>query len=375
MGVSLSARHERLIEGLGRRSLDALVVNDASNLRWCAGFRGSTGLLVLRPGGGVLIVDGRYVDQAHSDLDHLDDAGVGVEVVEIRTGAQRLEVLASAVSGAQRVGFLPDHLSVAEHQRWQGSLTGALVPAEGLVDQARRIKDDSEILAITTACGIADRALEQVAPLLAERPTEADVRDELEYRMRRLGADGPSYATIVAAGPVHAARPHHQPTASIVEEGHTVVIDVGALVDGYHSDMTRTFVVGEPTSLQAEVYALVYEAQRAALEAIAPGVPVRELDAACRRVIDEGGYGPWFTHGASHGVGLDIHEQPFSTPSTAASDDVFLAGDVVTVEPGVYRGDLGGVRIEDLVVLTPGGPRVLTASPKDTPCLPSPPTI
>jgi Xaa-Pro aminopeptidase len=242
-----------------------------------------------------------------------------------------------------------------------------------MFDQARRAKDHTELAAISRACGIADAALAEVIAMLSQRVTEADVRDELEYRMRRLGADGPSYPTIVASGPVNAARPHHQPTATVLEEGHTVVIDVGALVDGYHSDMTRTFIIGEPTPLQSEVYALVAAAQQAALRIIGPGVPVAELDAACRQVIEAAGFGPWFSHGASHGVGLDIHEQPFSTPSTSTLCDSFIVGDVVTVEPGVYRDDLGGVRIEDLVVLTLDGPHVLTTSPKDNPCLPSPP--
>jgi Xaa-Pro aminopeptidase len=375
VNVVLGPRHERVLEGLVQRQLDAVVVHDAANLRWSTGFRGSTAMAVLSHGRWVLIVDGRYADGARSDVDGLADAGLGIEVVEIRTGAQRLEAMTAACGSAKRVGFITEVVTVAEHQRWRQHLRGELVPVEGLFEQARRMKDDSELAAIAEACRIADAALAQVTPLLAHRVTEVDVRDELEYRMRRLGAEAPSYPTIVATGPVHGARPHHQPTSVAIEEGHTVVIDVGALVDGYHSDMTRTFVVGEPTPLQAEWYGVVAAAQRAALEVIAPGVGVGELDRACRRVIDDAGLGAWFTHGSSHGVGLDIHEQPFSTPSTAASGDVFLAGDVVTVEPGVYRGDLGGVRIEDLVVLVPGGHRQLTASPKDTPCLPSPPTI
>lgn len=375
VGVVLGPRHERVLEGMARRQLDAVVVHDASNLRWSTDFRGSSAMAVLSHGRWVLIVDGRYADQARSDVDALTDAGLGIEVIEIRTGAQRLEALGAACGEVQRVGFLSEAVTMAEYRRWGQHVHGELVPVEGLFEQARRHKDDGELAAISEACRIADAALAEVTPLLGQRVTEIDVRDELEYRMRRLGAQGPSYPTIVASGPVHAARPHHQPTPLVIEPGHTVVIDVGALVDGYHSDMTRTFVVGEPTPLQVEVYEVVAAAQRAAFAVIAPGVPVGELDRACRRVIDDAGLGPWFTHGASHGVGLDIHEQPFSTPSTAASGDVFVARDVVTVEPGVYRGDLGGVRIEDLVVLVPGGHRILTASPKDTPCLPSPPTI
>jgi Xaa-Pro aminopeptidase len=372
--VSLRHRHERLLEAMQRHEVGAVLFDDPASLRWCTDFRGSSGMAVVRPDGVTLIVDGRYADQARAEVDALADGGVGVEVQEIRTGAERLDQMVRAVGDVTRVGFCAGRVSVADHQRWIEQLRGALVAADALIEQARRVKDEVEIAAIQAACGIADAALAAVTPLLSQRVTEIDLRDELEYRMRRLGAQGPSYPTIVATGPTHAARPHHQPTATVIEDGHTVVIDVGALVDGYHSDMTRTFLVGEASPLQREVYEVVAAAQRAALEVIAPGVPVTELDATCRRVIDEAGFGPWFTHGASHGVGLEIHEQPFSTPSTRHLDDHFLAGDMVTVEPGVYRGDFGGVRIEDLVVLVPGGAHVLTTSPKDAPCLPSPPT-
>ena len=363
-----------MLEGFERHDLDAVAVHDPSTLHWLTGFRGSTGLAVMRRDGIVLVVDGRYGDQARDEVARLGDAGVGIEVVEIRTAAERLERLGQATAGARAVGFEAERLTVAEHTRWSSRVQGSMVPVADLFAQARRVKDGAEVAAIERACRLADAALAEVVPLMSQRVTEAQLRDELEYRMRRLGAEGPSYPTIVASGPLHAARPHHQPTSLVIDEGHTVVIDVGALVDGYHSDMTRTFLVGEATPLQREVYEVVATAQRAGVQLLAPGVPVPELDAACRRVIDAAGFGPWFSHGASHGVGLDIHEQPFSTPSTRTSDDVFLCGDVVTVEPGVYRGDFGGVRIEDLVVLTAHGARVLTTSPKDTPCLPSPPT-
>jgi Xaa-Pro aminopeptidase len=189
--------------------------------------------------------------------------------------------------------------------------------------------------------------------------------------MRELGADGPSYETIVATGPVNAARPHHRPTDTVIERGHTVIIDVGALFDGYHSDMTRTFFVGEPTAEQLEMYEVVLAAQRAGVAAVDAGISSAELDAVCRDVIDAAGYGDWFTHGTGHGVGLLIHEDPFINRT---GDLRLQVGDVVTVEPGVYREGFGGIRVEDLVVVTESGCRVLTASPKDSPCPPSPPT-
>ena len=161
------------------------------------------------------------------------------------------------------------------------------------------------------ACRIADQALAAVAPTLADGVTEAQVRNHLETRMRELGAVGPSYETIVATGPINAALPHHRPTSTLIEDGHTVIIDVGALVGGYHSDMTRTYFIGEPTALQRELYDVVLAAQRAGVAAVAAGMSVKELDGVCRRIIEEAGYGDWFTHGTGHGVGLLIHEDPF----------------------------------------------------------------
>ncbi|MBA3286666.1 MAG: M24 family metallopeptidase, partial [Acidimicrobiia bacterium] len=234
------------------------------------------------------------------------------------------------------------------------------------------VKDAGELARIERAATIAAAALAEVAPMLADEPTEADVRDELEHRMRRLGADGPSYDTIVASGPDHAARPHHETGRRTIVEGDTVVIDVGALLDGYHSDMTRSFVVGEPSADQERIYALVLEAQMTGLETVAPGVAARALDAACRDVFTAAGLADWYLHGTGHGVGLDIHEDPFAASTSTAE---LLEGDVVTVEPGLYRGGFGGFRIEDLVTVTANGCRRFTHLSKDSPCLPSPPTI
>ena len=189
--------------------------------------------------------------------------------------------------------------------------------------------------------------------------------------MRRLGADGPSYDTIVASGPDNAARPHHAPGTRRIVEGDTVVIDVGALVDGYHSDMTRSYVVGDPTAEQQEIYDLVLEAQLAGLGAVREGVAARDVDAVCRDIFDDAGHLDWYLHGTGHGVGLLIHEDPFHSPT---STQELLDGDVVTVEPGLYRSGFGGFRVEDLVVVTESGCRILTETPKESPCLPSRPS-
>jgi Xaa-Pro aminopeptidase len=260
---------------------------------------------------------------------------------------------------AGSVGLDPSSTSHAEWRRLAEDL--ALVPTESLVGLGRRVKDDAEIERMTAAAHAADAALAEVEPLLfatVDHPvTEADIRNELEYRMRLHGADDRSYDTIVATGPDHAARPHHEATRRTIVEGDTVIIDVGALVDGYHSDMTRSYVIGEPTAEQREIYALVEASHAAGVSALRPGISARDLDSVCRDVFDEAGRLDWYLHGTGHGVGLQIHESPFHSQ---ASEEVIVAGNVVTVEPGLYRVGFGGFRIEDLLVVTETGSQPLT---------------
>lgn len=349
--------------------VDALVVGDLTNLRWLTGFTGSNGVGVVLADRIVLATDGRYGAQAERQL---AEAGCAGEVVVGRTAAELMASVGAAVTGAGRVGFESAHTT---HQRFvelTSLLAGVdLVPTLGLVEAGRRTKDPAEIERIELACRFADQALAQVAPTIVPGRTEVQIRNDLEALMRELGAAGPSYETIVATGPRNAPLPHHRPTDTPVGDGHTVIIDVGALVDGYHSDMTRTFLVGETTPLQREVYDVVLAAQVAGVAAARPGITTAELDAVCRGVITEAGFGPWFSHGTGHGVGLLIHEDPFVN---STGHWVLQAGDVVTVEPGVYRDDFGGVRVEDLVEVTSTGCRTLTRTPKDSPCLPSAPT-
>jgi Xaa-Pro aminopeptidase len=349
-----------------------MVLSHATNIRWLTGFGGSLAWVVIGPTRMVFVTDGRYRDRAAADLsaNGLDNGSVGTGL-EVRT--KRPELIDAMVDAASAAGGTvlaeADHLS---HAAWTALAERLpLEPAGGIVEQLRRTKDAGELARMTRAAQIADDTLASVVPMLAERPTEADVRDELEHQMRRSGADGPSYDTIVASGPELAARPHHQTSRRTIVEGDTVIIDVGALVDGYHSDMTRTFVVGEVTLRQQEVYGLVLESQLAGLAAVRPGVAAADVDEACRAVFRDAGYADWFIHGTGHGVGLDIHEEPFANATSAA---VLVEGDVVTVEPGLYRDGFGGVRIEDLVAVTATGCATLTTLPKDSPCPRSPPT-
>lgn len=364
--IGYAGRIDDLRERLADRSLPAMIVTDPTNVRWLTGFTGSSGAVAVLPDRAVLVTDGRYRDRAG---DELAAAGVDGEVLAGFTQPAQHELLVGALAGVPRVAAESGSLT---HARWTALAENLPLEATtGLVEAGRRRKDPGELARIEAAAAAADAALAEVAPLLGDGMTEADVRMELEYRMRRHGADGPSYDTIVASGPEHAARPHHQASRRRIVEGDTIVIDVGGLVDGYHSDMTRSFVVGEPSTEQRDRYDLLLSVQRAGLDAVRPGVPAKDVDAVCRTLLAEAGYLDWFLHSTGHGVGLLIHEDPFQGPTSTST---LVAGDVVTVEPGLYRVGFGGFRIEDLVEVSERGCRILTSSPKESPCLPSPPT-
>ena len=239
-----------------------------------------------------------------------------------------------------------------------------------LVEAERRTKDDGELARLAHAAAIASEALAECSRWWTMAPTEREFALALDDRMRALGAEGPSFATIVAAGP-NAALPHHRPDDRRIRPGDALICDFGALYDGYHSDMTRTALLGDVDPWLREAYAAVEVAQAAGVAAVRAGLTGEELDGVCRRSLTEAGMGEWFTHGTGHGVGLLIHETPWAT---ASSRDILAERDVVTVEPGVYRGALGGIRIEDTVVVTADGCRPLTHTPKDLSCLRSAPT-
>jgi Xaa-Pro aminopeptidase len=302
----------------------------------------------------ILGTDGRYDERARAET----SSAAATVYAEVTRAALHDRLLAS-VSGASAVALDPSTTSQAEWARLSEDLR--LEPLPSPVAKQRRVKDDAEIERMAAAAAAADAALAEVEPLLfatVDAPvTEADVRNELEYRMRLHGADDRSYDTIVASGPDHAARPHHEASRRTIVEGDTVIIDVGALVDGYHSDMTRSYVIGEPTAEQREIYALVEAAQRAGIDALAAGVTAQDVDRACRDLFGAAGYGDWYPHGTGHGVGLLIHESPFHSQT---SDEVLECGNVVTVEPGLYRVGFGGFRIEDLLVVTETGSQPLT---------------
>lgn len=366
--LRVTGRAEMLRQQLvDKFATDTLLVFSPENIRWLIGFTGSAGTLVMRPHEMVFVTDGRYVEQAQSQA---KSSAVEIEIREARSNSDHLEVLAKVLSIGSSCGFDPAEVTVENFEIYQHAFATKLIQVSGLVKQLRRIKSDAEISRIDSAAMTADRALADVESMLNDGVAERDIRDELEYLMRRHGADGPSYETIVATGP-NGARPHHRPTTKRIVDGHSVVIDVGALVDGYHSDMTRTYLIGKVDPELADIHRVVCEAQQLGLAKIAPGILCSDVDQVCRQYITEHGYGPEFVHGTGHGVGLQIHELPWIRKDFC---EPLQVGEVVTVEPGVYRRGLGGVRIEDLVLVTPTGHRILTQSQKDNLCLQSPRT-
>lgn len=355
--MDVAGRLGRLRPALVPAGCDALLVTSLVNIRYLTGFTGSAGLLLVTADDLLFVSDGRYARQA---ADQLAAAGVDARI-EISGTGQR-ELLRATAEGIGRLGLEAAAVTWAQQRRYADEwFPGVeLVATEGLVESLRIVKDEGEVARIEAAAHIADAALAEVRPLLLDGPTEAEFGLALDTAIRRLGAEGTSFETIVASGP-NGAKPHHRPGERRIAEGDLVVVDFGALVDGYCSDMTRTLMVGEPTPTQQRMLDVVGASQQAGVDAVAAGVATAAVDAACRRVIEDAGWGDAFVHGTGHGVGLLIHEDP----RVAATATATLApGHVVTVEPGVYLPEHGGVRVEDTVVVTAEGCRPLTLAPK-----------
>ncbi|HSC49978.1 MAG TPA: Xaa-Pro peptidase family protein [Gaiellaceae bacterium] len=327
---------------------EPLLVTHGPNVRYLTGFASSNAALLVEPERLRLFTDFRYVDAAR--------AVEGVELVE--TKRSLAAALAELLEG--RVGFEADAVSYATWETLRGGGLD-LVPRRGLVEALRAVKDEAELDTIRRAGEITSRAYERFASERFVGRSERELAWRLDELFHELGAHAPAFETIVASGP-NAARPHARPTDREVQAGETVVIDAGAQVDGYCADCTRTFATGPlPDELQA-AYAATLEGQLAGLGAVRAGVTGVDADAAARDVIEAAGYGEKFGHGLGHGVGLDVHEAP---RLSRESSDTLAAGNVATVEPGIYLEGLGGIRIEDLVIVTDGAPEILTTSTKD----------
>ncbi|SOC50575.1 Xaa-Pro aminopeptidase [Blastococcus aggregatus] len=362
--TSRAQRRDVLRATAAERGLDAVLVTNLLNVRYLTGFTGSNGALLVRTDGADLFgTDGRYTTQAAAQ----------VPDVEVLVDRGTVPALARAAvrTGTGRLGFESSDLTVDAFEQLRSVLADAaaggtvpeLASVRRAVEAQRAIKDDGEVEALRRACAVADRALAELMAEGALRPgrTELEVGRELDARMLALGAEAPSFETIVAAGP-NSAIPHHRPDATVLQPGDFLKLDFGATVEGYHSDMTRTVVLGSAADWQREIYALVAESQAVGRAALAVGTEVVAVDAASRDVIAAAGHGEHFTHGLGHGVGLEIHEAPGIGPLGAGT---LAAGMAVTVEPGVYLPGRGGVRIEDTLIVTDDAPELLTLTSKE----------
>ena len=347
----MTERGDRLAALLGEHELDRILVTDLVNVRYLTGFGGTNGACVCGMEDRVFLTDFRYTERAEAEVD-------GWEVVTVSD--DWLGGIAERLAG--RTGFEDHHLSVRTHGRLEKKLPDgvALAPAGELVERLRRVKDVDEQAAIAAAAELADDVWRWALERGLAGRSEQDVAAAAEARMRELGAE-PSFPAIVAAGP-NGALPHAEPGDREIGRGELVVFDMGAKLDGYCSDGTRTFATGEPGDLARQVYEVVRAAQAAALDAVVAGAEGEAVDSVAREIIDAAGHGDRFGHGLGHGVGLEVHEAP---RVSQRSDDVLEEGEVVTVEPGVYLPGELGVRIEDLVVVTAGGCRNLSALPKE----------
>ncbi len=350
--MSPASRGDRLLEALEERELDSLLVSDLTNVRWLTGFTGSNGAAVVSRERRLFLTDFRYTEQAEEQVTGFERLPAGRDLVAD---------LAAHLTG--RAGFDDAHVSVRTHAKLAEKVAAGveLQPAGGAVEGLREVKDAAELGQIAAASELASAALERVLERGLVGRSERAVALELEQEMRVAGAAGPSFPSIVAAGP-HGALPHAVPRDEEIPAGVLVVIDWGALLDGYCSDCTRTVATGPLDAEATDAYELVRRAQQAGLDAVRAGAGCAAVDAVAREVIEQAGMGERFGHSLGHGVGLEVHEGP--TLSKRSEGDL-RAGNVVSVEPGVYLPGALGVRIEDLVAVTEAGADVFTRLPKE----------
>jgi Xaa-Pro aminopeptidase len=358
--MNVAARADRLRACFGEAAIGALLVTRLPNVTYLTGFTGSAAMVLVGPDELVFLTDGRYAEQA---TDQLAAAGVAGRIeVRVTQSAQR-DAMKAAAGGYRRLGLEAHGVTWAQQREFDTDWfpDAELVATKHLVEDLRRVKEPAEVARIRAACAIADEALAVAVPRLAEKPSEREFALQLELEMRARGATKTSFDPIVASGP-NGARPHARPSNRAIEPGEPVVLDFGCVVDGYCSDMTRTVSLGDPGPDARRVYEVVRAAQQAGRDTVSAGADCAAVDRACRDVIEAAGWGEAFVHGTGHGVGLEIHEAP---RVAATARDTLATGYVVTVEPGVYLPGVGGVRIEDTVVVTDEGADVLTTFPKD----------
>lgn len=356
-----AARFSRLRALLREEGLDALIVLDRINTLYLTGFRCSYSVLVVDAEKALFVTDSRYGEAAEREVEHCR--------IHIQPTKGSKEFLAGLIGsqGYRRVGF-EGSISVDQHDDLRDWCDGAVTQKAGeLLRTLRLVKDETELASIRRAVAIADQMMERAAGWIAPGITEREISRRLRVAVEELGGERESFSNIVASGP-NASRPHHHPGDRPLAEGDVVTVDLGAVFEGYCSDLTRNFFLGNPDPRLEEIYYVCREANEKAIAAIRPGMTGPEVDAVAREVIAAAGYGEYFGHGLGHGVGLEIHESPRLSP--AGGRYLLQEGNIVTIEPGIYLPGVGGVRIEDYVLLNEDGAEVLSRFPKDMRIIP-----
>lgn len=347
-------RIEKLLIEMEDQAIDTVIVSNPYNRRYLSGFTGSSGYLVISKEKRLMLTDFRYIEQATAQC-------IGYEIIDfVKKGL--VDTLKDVISKGSTIGFENATLTYKEFKYFEESLKEfEWIPLNDTIEKIRMIKDESEVNTIAQASQIGDAAFTHILNVIKPGMTEIDIAIELEFFMKKQGAQKLSFDTIVASGK-RSSLPHAVPTQKCIETGDFVTLDFGCLFEGYCSDMTRTVVVGAASERQREIYELVLLAQMTALEKIRPGILGNVGDSYARKCINDAGYEAYFGHGLGHSLGLEVHEQPrFSK----LSEELILPGMVMSVEPGIYIPDFGGVRIEDLILITKDGIRNFVTSPKE----------
>ena len=336
---------------------DGVLITEAENLCYATGFVGLEGMvLVTADGKGYCFTDSRYIEAAEKAI-----APWGYQVIQPDVSYPQCVAQLCQEHKLESLLFEDQDMTVASHARYTAAVPAKLIPAGEAFSETREVKEEIEVERIVAAQRIAEKALEEILPLIKPGAVEREVAAELDYRMARLGSTGVSFPTIFVSG-AKSSLPHGTPGDKKIEAGDFVTIDFGAMVGGYHSDMTRTFAVGFATDEMKKVYNTVLEAQLAGIEAFAAGKPGSQVDKAARDIIEAAGYGHYFCHGLGHSLGLNIHESPRAAKTYHRE---FVQGNIVTIEPGIYLPGKFGVRIENMVYLGADGKRNLTNFPKE----------
>ncbi|WP_348920738.1 M24 family metallopeptidase [Enterococcus rotai] len=350
----MMVRVNKLRALMKKNDLSGILVTSPYNLRYLTNFTGTTGLAVITLDKAFFVTDFRYTEQAAAQAQ-------GFEIIQ-NSGPIYDEVVAIAEKEQlDNIAFEETFVSFAEYSLLEEITPCDLIPVTGLIEELREVKDEEEIAIIEKACSIADLGFKHILTMIKPGMTEIEIANQLDFYMRSLGASGVSFETIVASG-VRSAMPHGVASQKVIEKGDLITLDFGCYYEGYVSDMTRTFAIGEPDSKLKDIYQIVLEAQLKVLDEAKPGLTGIQLDAIARDHIASYGYGEAFGHSTGHGIGLEIHEGP---NVSFRADQQFVPGNVITDEPGIYLAGLGGVRIEDDLLITEKGNRVLTHSPKE----------